>query len=359
MARTLEVDIQETPEELKQLLHQQKSVRIRERVQVLYWLKSKQTQNALSAAALVGRTYSTVKRWLRTYRQSGLEELLELKHGGGKELSLSTEILATLEHHLQQPEGFEGYEAIQIWLKETYGIELCYSTLHGLVHNRLNARPKVVRPQSAKRDEMAAAEFEKKKALRLSRIATLYQDAHQRIRYWCSDESRFGLKTITRRRLTQRGIKPIGHVQWAFQAYYLYGLVEPLSGESFFLECSHLNTDCFQAYLSEFSETYPNDLHIIQLDNARFHTAKRLSIPDNVILWFQPPHSPDCNPIERLWSWVKNKLAWKLFNDLDELKQKVADILIQTSAAQLASITSKILLSAQLDYLNYNFFYKV
>lgn len=163
MARKLEVDIKETTKELKQLLHQQKRVRIRERVQVLYWLKSKQTPNALSAAALIGRTYSTVKRWLRTYRQSGLQELLELKHGGGKELSLSVEILAALEHRLQQPDGFDGYEAIQIWLQETYGIEPNYSTLHGIVHNRLNASPKVVRPQSAKRDEIAAAEFEKKR----------------------------------------------------------------------------------------------------------------------------------------------------------------------------------------------------
>ena len=182
---------------------------------------------------------------------------------------------------------------------------------------------------------------------------------HQRIRYWCSDESRFGLKTITRRRLTQRGVKPIGQVQWAFLAYYLYGLVEPLTGESFFLECSHLNTDCFQAYINEFSENYSNDLHLIQLDNARFHTAKRLSIPDNIILWFQPPHSPDCNPIERLWAWVKNKLAWQLFNNLDELKQSVAEILIQTPTTFLASITGKILLSAQLDYLACNYFYKV
>ena len=163
MARKLEVDIQETTKELKRLLHQPKNVRIRERVPVLYWLKSKQTQNALSAAVLMGRTYSTVKRWLRTYRQSGLKKLLEFQHGGGKEFSLSAEILAALEHRLQQPEGFEGYKAIQKWLQETYEIEIGYSTLHGIVHQRLNASPKVVRPQSVKRDEIAAAEFKKKR----------------------------------------------------------------------------------------------------------------------------------------------------------------------------------------------------
>ena len=58
-------------------------------------------------------------------------------------------------------------------------------------------------------------------------------------------------------------------------------------------------------------------------------------------------------------AWVKNKLAWQLFNNLDELKQSVAKILIQTPTTFLASITGKILLSAQLDYLACNSFYKV
>jgi transposase len=30
---------------------------------------------------------------------------------------------------------------------------------------------------------------------------------------------------------------------------------------------------------------------------------------DNTILWFQPPYSPDCNPIERLWVWIKGQLV--------------------------------------------------
>ena len=63
-------------------------------------------------------------------------------------------------------------------------------------------------------------------------MATLYR--HETLRYWYQDESRFGLKTITRRRITSRGIKPLGQVQWSFKAYYLYGMVEPLTGESFF-----------------------------------------------------------------------------------------------------------------------------
>jgi hypothetical protein len=47
--------------------------------------------------------------------------------------------------------------------------------------------------------------------------------AKKGIKYWCQDETRIGLKTIERKRITALGVKPIGKVQWNFKAYYLYG----------------------------------------------------------------------------------------------------------------------------------------
>ena len=56
----------------------------------------------------------------------------------------------------------------------------------------------------------------------------------QPIRYWCQDESRLGLKTLGGKIITLQGIKPQGITGWARDNFYLYGLVEPKSGESFF-----------------------------------------------------------------------------------------------------------------------------
>ncbi len=162
MSKTLDINIKESPKELKKLLHQQQKGRLRERIQVLYLLATKQAETALAAANLIGRAYTTVKRWLKTYRQSGIHELLKMKSGGDRRSSLPLEVLEVLEDRLKQPEGFESYEDIQIWLRETYGIERCYSTIHGMVHIHLKARPKVARPQSFKRDESKAIDFEKK-----------------------------------------------------------------------------------------------------------------------------------------------------------------------------------------------------
>jgi hypothetical protein len=53
------------------------------------------------------------------------------------------------------------------------------------------------------------------------------------IRFFCEDETRIGLKTITGRKITASGVKPIGIHQWQFKATYLYGIIEPLTGASF------------------------------------------------------------------------------------------------------------------------------
>ncbi len=82
-----------------------------------------------------------------------------------------------------------------------------------------------------------------------------------RIRYFAQDESRFGLKTLVGRLITACGIKPIGKWQWKFQTFWLYGAVEPATGEHFVLQFSHVDTDCYQQFLNEFSQAYTDTLN--------------------------------------------------------------------------------------------------
>ena len=139
--------------------------------------------------------------------------------------------------------------------------------------------------------------------------------------------------------ITLSGVKPVGLVQWPFKAFYLYGAVEPVTGENYFLEFSHLDGECFQIFLDQFSQAYSQSLNVMQLDNGRFHIAKQLRIPDNVILLFQPAHSPDVNPIERVWQYIKDKLSWINFRDLDALREEVSNILNSLSPDRLVSLT--------------------
>ena len=83
----------------------------------------------------------------------------------------------------------------------------------------------------------------------------------------------------------------------------------------FGLEFSHLDGMCFQIFLDKLAQKYPAHLNVIQLDNGKFHHSSSLRIPDNILLIFQPPYTPELNPIERIWSHIKQELAlgnlWK------------------------------------------------
>ncbi len=159
------------------------------------------------------------------------------------------------------------------------------------------------------------------------------------VRYWCQDESRFDLRTIPGRKITATGVKPVGLGQWQSEGYYLYGLVEPKSGENFFWEFSHMDSACFQVYLQEFARAYPEDLHIIQLDNGPLHTAKKLQLPPNIVLLFQPAHSPELNPIERLWEHLKGQLRWQVFKDIKHLQERVRELLNNLELDVITSLT--------------------
>lgn len=158
------------------------------------------------------------------------------------------------------------------------------------------------------------------------------------IRYWCQDESRLGLKTELGRVITAPGVKPIQSVQWQRQAFYLYGIVEPKTGDSFFYEFSHLDAICFEQFLKLVSEAFPTHLNLIQVDNAPAHTAE-LEIPENIVLLFQPPHSPELNPIERVWQDIKVDLKGEVFETLDSLREALREVLGYLTPDWIASLT--------------------
>ncbi|MEG4805786.1 transposase [Microcoleus sp. ARI1-B5] len=111
------------------------------------------------------------------------------------------------------------------------------------------------------------------------------------------------------------------------------------SGASFFYEFTHLDTVCFEKFLELFASEYPEHLHIIQVDNGGFHSSLNLSIPENVILLFQPAYSPEVNPIERLWGYVKEQLKWLRFDQIEELRAAVQKELKKLTKEVVASLT--------------------
>jgi transposase len=153
MVGVSKIEIKESSEQLKELMHLQTSTQAKERLQVLYLLKSLQAQDITAAARLVGRDRVTVQRWMLKYKAGGIVGLIEEHSRSGRPRSIPEAVSQALEAELSKREGFKSYVEIQEWLKREHDLEIEYRTVHLHVRYRLGAKLKEPRPLSVDQDE--------------------------------------------------------------------------------------------------------------------------------------------------------------------------------------------------------------
>ena len=158
MSRRLKLNVKESIEELRTLLHCEKDVRKRERIHALYLFKTGHAVELKDLGSKLGRHPTTISNWFKAYELVGLEGLLDIGHGGGNPCSLNDTILNALNLEKQSSQGFGSYGEIQQWLKDEYELEIPYHTVYGIVHDKCNAAPKVVRPKSCDQDSDEVAD---------------------------------------------------------------------------------------------------------------------------------------------------------------------------------------------------------
>jgi transposase len=138
------------------------------------------------------------------------------------------------------------------------------------------------------------------------------------------DEGRFGLKTETGRRWGKRGQILHTEVSQSYQNFYAYSAVSPFSGKSFSLFLPWVSTEVMNRYLAEMAMAYPDTELLLIWDGAGWHHSKDLSIPANMQIHFLPPYSPELNPVERLWWWLRRQVCRnKLFACNDTLMNEL------------------------------------
>ncbi|MBE9032553.1 winged helix-turn-helix domain-containing protein [filamentous cyanobacterium LEGE 11480] len=184
-------------------------------MQALYLLQSGAAESISHVARILGHNRITVQRWLCEYRQGGLEYRLSPRAHGGRQAFILPAVQTALRKRLKQPRGFVTYQDVVDWLATEYGITVNYWVVYDLVRRRWKAKLKRPRPSHALQDPKALEDFPKQLAHRLSLAVGVAPDLH--LRDWVEDESRFGLKPISRRRVTAKGVEPIAMQHWRFK----------------------------------------------------------------------------------------------------------------------------------------------
>tara|TARA_E500000178_G_C16913419_1_gene703750 strand:+ start:607 stop:1209 length:603 start_codon:yes stop_codon:yes gene_type:complete len=141
---------------------------------------------------------------------------------------------------------------------------------------------------------------------------------------WIQDETRVGQQGSLTRIWAPKGTRPRKVKQQQFISTYIYGSACAATGESFGLVLPYTNTDVMRLYLSNFSAQIRPQRHVaLLMDNAGWHTAKDLDIPDNITLIPLPPYSPELNPMEQVWEWIKlNHLSNSYYKNYDDIVEK-------------------------------------
>lgn len=138
--------------------------------------------------------------------------------------------------------------------------------------------------------------------------------------------------------LTAINVKPICKFQQVFQSIWLFGAFSPITGEHFELILPHCNSDNFQIFLDEMSIVNSKELKIIVLDNGKFHKAKKLIIPENIVLVFLPPYAPELNPAEKMWAKFKRAFTNKFYSNLEEVEKFISQEVVSTTKKEVMSI---------------------
>jgi transposase len=101
-----------------------------------------------------------------------------------------------------------------------------------------------------------------------------------------------------------------------------------------------VNTEYMNHHLRFISEQVDSNVHIVLVvDNAGWHSAKSLRIPQNITLFYLPAYSPELNPVERLWSYLKSHfLSNRAYSDYDDLFSACRDAWNRLTVEQLCSI---------------------
>jgi len=146
-------EISEPAEQLEELVCSERDAQIQRRYHMLYLLKTGEEKSRSGAARHLGVHRNTISSWLQLYEEGGLEKLQEIGEPGPEpgQQSIPPEVMESLKERLSEPEGFGSYKDIQQWLAEEQDLELCYSTVHGIVRYELGAKLKAPRPSHPKK----------------------------------------------------------------------------------------------------------------------------------------------------------------------------------------------------------------
>ena len=162
MASKITINIKEDLSYLIARLKSERNSSVANRIRCLILIKEDKFKKRKDLAADLFIGYASLKRWLKTYQESGLEAMLCIQHSTGRKNSIPEEIHDALSDRLLDSESaFISYKEAVIWIQDNYKMEIKYETLRAYMIRHFKSKLKSPRKSHYKKDEQAVEVFKK------------------------------------------------------------------------------------------------------------------------------------------------------------------------------------------------------
>jgi len=130
-----------------------------------------------------------------------------------------------------------------------------------------------------------------------------------------------GQKNKITRRWAKRGTRPAAPHDQRTKSAYIFGAICPQEGKAAGLVLPFCNTDTMTLHLEEISFAVAAGAHaVVLMDQAGWHLTPKLKIPGNISIIPIPSKSPELNPQENIWQYMRdNWLSNRVFETYDEI----------------------------------------
>jgi transposase len=270
---------------------------------------AKQGWTAPHIARSLACSLRSVKSWVAQYNRVGLEALREQPRPG-RPRRLAPEQYPRLVQRLDAPptpeDGVCALRAADVRriLEREFGVTMGRQAVYDLLH-RLGYSDLMPRPHHEDANPEVQEFFKEVVVEQIDAIAADHPG--REVRVYFQDEARFGTQGTITRVWARRGSRPRRVRQNGRQWLYVLMAVCAATGAASALIMPELNTAVVNLFLEQFSHGLPAGVQAVLIwDGAGFHTGKDLVVPGNVSLIRLPPYSPELNPVENLWHYLRS-----------------------------------------------------
>jgi transposase len=287
-----------------------------------------QGRSAPEIAQALGCSRRAAQSWIARYNDGGVAALHERPRSGRPPRLATSDhprFVARLEAGPTPEDGVCAWRGpdIRRLLRDEFGVTLGRQATYNLLH-RLGFSDLMPRPQHPGANAEVQEFFKEIVVEQIEAIAAAHPE--KELQVWFEDEARFGQQGTLTRVWARRGSRPRAVRPQGRTSLYVMVAVGIATGSVSAMLASGLDTEVLNAFLRQMAQELPSGVHVVLIwDGAGYHTGAGLEVPANISVILLPPYSPELNPVENLWHYLRSHY-WsnRAYRDYEDLQSEAA-----------------------------------